>query len=417
MVTMNETEKVQEYDLDKRIFRLLNEEPYFTRLSRRLDKCAMPSIPTAGIKYNKESRRFEVVYNPKFMSDLSEEHQKWVLMHELYHASLGHCTTRTLSDIAKGDRKIANCAMDLAINSLPNMIGNAPDFVLLPARKPFEKIAPRAMSAEWYARQIMKDLKNSGGNDKGESGEGGMGNSFDDHDDFGAAEDLTEDEQIEREIAERQLADAIAKAAHECEVGDGETGAAGWGSVSRQTREAIKKFAGQKAKLDPKKVLASFIKASVAADKKTSVTKRSRRLPGKKFGRRHDRRANIAISIDQSGSVSDQMLSKIFVWLNDFAKFASFTVIPFDHQVFEEKIYVWEKGQKRKRERVLCGGTCFTAPTRWVNKSGKFDGHLIITDMYAPKPIRSNCQRMWITDERGVACSMFTPVGERVLVL
>jgi len=92
------------------------------------------------------------------------------------------------------------------------------------------------------------------------------------------------------------------------------------------------------------------------------------------------------------------MLQKVFTWLNEFAKFATFTVVPFDDQVFEEKIYVWKKGDKRKRERVLCGGTNFDAPTRWVN-SNNFDGHIVVTDMMAPKPIRSNCQRMWITEE------------------
>jgi predicted metal-dependent peptidase len=162
--------------------------------------------------------------------------------------------------------------------------------------------------------------------------------------------------------------------------------------------------------------LASFIKASVAADKKTSVTKRNRRLPGLKFGRRTQHRANIAISIDQSGSVSDKLLSKVFTWLSEFAKFATFTVVPFDHQVFEEKVYVWKKGEKRKKERVLYGGTCFNAPTEFVNKRN-FDGHIIITDMMAPKPIRSKCQRMWLTDTYGSRYTYFKPTGERLLIL
>ena len=54
----------------------------------------------------------------------------------------------------------------------------------------------------------------------------------------------------------------------------------------------------------------------------------------------------------------------------------------------------------------MCGGTCFDAPTRYVNK-GDFDGHIVLTDMYAPKPIPSKCQRMWITDENGKAHSYF----------
>jgi hypothetical protein len=28
---------------------------------------------------------------------------------------------------------------------------------------------------------------------------------------------------------------------------------------------------------------------------------------------------------------------------------------------------------------------------------GKFDGHIVLTDMCAPKPIASKCQRMWLT--------------------
>ncbi len=41
-----------------------------------------------------------------------------------------------------------------------------------------------------------------------------------------------------------------------------------------------------------------------------------------------------------------------------------------------------------------------------MNK-GDFDGHIVLTDMYAPKPIPSKCQRMWITDENGKANPYF----------
>jgi predicted metal-dependent peptidase len=114
--------------------------------------------------------------------------------------------------------------------------------------------------------------------------------------------------------------------------------------------------------------------------------------------------------------VSDELLGKVFEWLGEFAKFASFTVVPFDHEVFEEKVYVWKKGERRKRERVLCGGTDFNAPTKFVNDRN-FDGHIVITDMLAPKPIRSKCQRMWLTDKWGSRQTYFKPQGERILVL
>ena len=409
-----------EYDLDMKIYKLLQDEPFFAVLSRRLNKVASSNVSTAGIRFNKEDACYEIVYNPNFMAGRNPQlplngftQEKWVLMHELYHASLGHCTGRTLPDY---DRKLANCAMDLAINSLNNMRDTAPDWVLMPGRADFKFLQDaNEMASEWYANEIKRKQEE----DPDTNRDGGEG-QFDDHEEFESGDVGGEGESAEKQIADKRLADAVAEAASECEIGDGKGGQPkGWGSVSHEIKKKIKKFANsRKSKLDPKKVLASFIKASVAADNKTSVTKRNRRLPGKKFGRRTMHRANIAISIDQSGSVSDKLLSNVFEWLGELAKFSSFTVIPFDHQVFEEKIYVWKKGDKPTKERVLYGGTCFDAPTKYVNK-GNFDGHIIITDMMAPAPVRSNCQRMWITDKWGAQSSYgaHRPKGERMLVL
>ncbi len=419
----NETKTETQYDLDMRIYKMLQDEPFFAILSRHLNKVATTTVATAGIRFNKDQARFELVYNPSFLAGKNPQlpingaaDEKWVLMHELYHASLGHCTGRTLPEY---DKKLANCAMDLAINSLNNMRPTAPEWVLMPGRLSHKFLEGMyEMSSDWYAKQLKADQENNPEN-KGDSPQG----QFDDHEDFEPSDgggDGDEGESAEKMIAEKRLADAVAKAAQECDYGDGDGGQPkGWGSVSSKMRSSIKKFGNsRKSKLDPKKVLASFIKASIAAEHKTSVTKRNRRLPGKKFGRRTMHRASIAISIDQSGSVSDELLGKVFDWLGELAKFSSFTVIPFDHEVFEEKIYVWKKGEKRARERVLHGGTCFNAPTKFVNK-GKFDGHIIITDMMAPAPVRSKCQRMWITDKYGANRSYggHKPKSERVLVL
>ena len=55
---MIEEKKKVTYDLDIKIYRLLQDEPFFARLSRALDKRPMPGIKTAGIRYNK---KFKVV--------------------------------------------------------------------------------------------------------------------------------------------------------------------------------------------------------------------------------------------------------------------------------------------------------------------------------------------------------------------
>ena len=150
------------------------------------------------------------------------------------------------------------------------------------------------------------------------------------------------------------------------------------------------------AKVDWKKVLRYFIKTSQRANKSSTIKRINRRYAYVHPGRKVIRRANIAISIDQSGSVDDGMLAAFFAELNKLAKLAEFTVIPFDSEVAEDSIYVWKKGETRKWERVRYGGTDFNPPTKYVNERN-FDGHIVLTDMCAPKPIASKCQRMWMT--------------------
>ena len=147
---------------------------------------------------------------------------------------------------------------------------------------------------------------------------------------------------------------------------------------------------------------------------KTSTVKRiNKRYAYIHPGQKVQRHAKIAISIDQSGSVSDEMLEAFFAELNNLSKIATFTVVPFDTEVDPNLVYTWKKGMKRKKERVKYGGTDFSAPTKYVNGEG-FDGHIILTDMQAEKPIPSTCQRMWMTT-RDCMNNMYFKTHERVI--
>ena len=109
------------------------------------------------------------------------------------------------------------------------------------------------------------------------------------------------------------------------------------------------------------------------------------------------------------------MLAAFFSELNKLAEIAEFTVVPFDTEVATDKVYTWKKGQSKKTERVLTGGTCFNAPTKYVNY-GDFDGHIVLTDLCAPKPIASKCQRMWMTTKAHAARPYFQ-TNERIIAI
>jgi predicted metal-dependent peptidase len=169
-----------------------------------------------------------------------------------------------------------------------------------------------------------------------------------------------------------------------------------------------------KSKVDWKSILRYFVKTSQRANKTSTVKRLNKRYAYIHAGKKVERTAKIAVAIDQSGSVGDDMLVKFFSALDSLSKIATFTVIPFDSAVGEKYIYEWKKGQRHKVERVLHGGTCFQSVTDYVNKQGKWDGIVIATDMCAPKPTACNVPRLWATD---AACAEnpYFATSERII--
>jgi len=105
---MNET-----FNLDHHILSLLQSEPFFAALSRRINKRASSHIPTAGVRVNPDTAQFEMLYNPEFFQKLTVEQRRDVLKHEFYHLIFEHVTSRKPEDI---NPRIWNFATDLAIN-------------------------------------------------------------------------------------------------------------------------------------------------------------------------------------------------------------------------------------------------------------------------------------------------------------
>ena len=379
-------EEATTYDLNRDLYYLLKDEPFFATFSRNINKSSSTAIPTAGVRINKDTQQFEMIYNPSFFAKLEDAERIDVLKHEFYHVIFEHVTGRLPPE---GMTKNWNIATDLAINShLPNI----PKMACIPGQGKFAKYA-RGLSSEQYF-DLVKEDPEFNKPDKGE-GEGSEGEgNFDDHEGWG-------DEAIDntmREIAKEHLKEALGKAAKEA---NGKN----WGSVPADVRKQI--MDKLEATVDWRKMLRYFIKTSQRADRNSTVRKINKRFPRIHAGKKVNRVAKIAISIDQSGSVSDDMLALFFNELNELANLATFTVIPFDTRVNEALVYEWKKGSKHVWERVMCGGTCFNAPTKYVNEEGNWDGHIVLTDMGAPKPIASRPPRMWLTDKSNAANPYF----------
>jgi len=424
---------MSDFNLNDHVYRLLMNEPFYAALSRRIEKKRNDSIPTAGVRINDDGR-LELSYNAKFFEELNDRQRQGVLIHEFSHLVYEHLTGRLPDSLAgimqtknptseqMKEFKLWNIATDLAINW---HIGadKLPESCCIPGGKMFEDFEG-GRAAEVYFDMLKKKAdEDDDSGDDGQAGQPGDGDDegssqgspntfdpdncgqFDDHSEWGQGE-MTPEQQQAVDIAKERVKEALRDAANEAS-------SRGWGSVSASCRKEI--VERLTSKVDWRKVLRYFVKTSQRADKRSTPKRLNRRYPYIHPGRKVNRTANIAVSIDQSGSVSDGMLAVFYAELNKLAGIATFTVIPFDTRVAKDSVFTWKKGQSHPKIRYCYGGTCFNAPTEYVN-AHKFDGHIVLTDMEAPKPKASKCQRMWMTTERHAARPYFQ-TNERVIAI
>ena len=170
----------------------------------------------------------------------------------------------------------------------------------------------------------------------------------------------------------------------------------GWGSVSASVRRQIREMI--KTNVDWRKVLQTFIGRSQRANKASTHRKINRKYPYIHPGRKTGHTSNLAVYIDQSGSISDADIAMFTSTLYDLSKKSTFTFYNFDTRVDEKSKKTWKKGKRRINiERTLSGGTCFRAvEDHFRDFKGNYDGYIVLTDGAAAKPPPCVKRRCWV---------------------
>ena len=220
-------------------------------------------------------------------------------------------------------------------------------------------------------------------------------------------------EQIPEEMREKvkgQIAAAVDKAV---KVADAQ--ANGWGSIPGHLREEIRKSVSRA--VDWRNVLRNFVGSLERGNRTTTMKRINKRYPYIHPGSKRGYTAKLLIAVDQSGSVSNEMLSLFFGELASLTKRVSVTILPFDYTVAEKDMVEWKKGTNPDIKRVRAGGTDFEAPTKFANdpkNRGRWDGMLILTDGECSKPSPSRIKRGWVL---GQGCKLHFPTDEITISL
>lgn len=359
------------------VSRFLENEPFFAMVSLNISKKVDKTLKQAiNISFNKEDCEFCISYNPNIINKNTPAEHFIMYKHELYHFILEHLTLRWDDKV---DLNKWNICADLAINGLPDMIDmmskltlTFPDGttsgVFVPGFGEAKNIPP-CKTLEWYLNNINDNFFSK----------------FKQENLFDVVQPI-KDETI-KALYNAEKMRIFKKAVEECNKRNN------WGSCPLNIREQLIKTI-ERYIISPEEVLKRFIVRSITFSRKNYFMRKNRRT-NEKIGKVKEKCAKFAVCIDESGSISSDLLSKFVKFMESMSNICSFIVVPFDSAVNKANIFEWKKGQKLDYKRKKCGGTSFDAPAEYVNEN-KFDGCLVLTDGEGQHTIPSKCRRVFV---------------------
>lgn len=395
-------------EVSRGIVALLLKEPFYGHLLSGVVRRIDDKVGTAAVSLTPHG--LHLIVNPEFfMKELKKDERVAVIKHEALHLLFRHLY-RPL--IQKGDAKLFNIAADLVVNQhvapwpLPEMavtLRAFPDMDLEPNQ-----------TLEWYYAKLksLNEAMQSGSSTgspqseealkrvMGEPQQGdhsfwfaGGGEGFGESGPEGSGGGSVLSEGL-RSAMEADLERHLLRARDH-------SASKGWGSLPAEIRIELEAIAQRrKPQIDWKRSLRLFASSGY----RTEVVATNRRM-SKRFGTfpgiRIRRKQRLAVVIDTSGSIDDDVLEIFFrevhgIWKND----AQVMLVECDADV--QRTYEY----KGKTPKAVDGGggTCFDPALAWVSNPlhGPFDACIYLTDGYAGEPeVRPRCPLLWVITAGG----------------
>ena len=99
------------------LYNCTKDHPFIGSVLQSLNIMYSHALPTAGILFNTDAKRFEMMINPYFFcKKLNEKERKAVFIHEISHITHKHPLRVPFLKISARKRVLMNIAADMAIN-------------------------------------------------------------------------------------------------------------------------------------------------------------------------------------------------------------------------------------------------------------------------------------------------------------
>lgn len=387
--------------LESAIFNTLKEEPFLGSTLQCLSIRFSTQVPTAGVLFNKNSKKFMLLLNVDFMANLTSGERVAVMVHEMYHLLHRHIARF----VGYPDHKRANIAMDMAINQLIKNLPKDGIFVenfRTKDKKPF----PKRSTAEHYY-DLLGDAEYDKNNTKEGKEEGKDGTKKPDWSEIpteGHAEhnwgEGTEEDRMQA------LKDLMQRALEKTK----ENGY----SISQATREMLSEIDAKASALDYKAMLNKAIRKSLPSLDRKATWKR----PNKRYGyiapgSKISDHCKINFYIDTSGSISITEANEALRTVDKFLKHGApkCKLNMFHTELYYTKEY--KLNAEVKKEDFEIGGTDLQPVITDICKTNP-DLAIIITDGYYGEVMQKklNTKVLFLISEGGTTDHPLKGLGE-----
>ncbi len=389
------------YDITK------NSASFYGMLLQSLSINYSHMLPTAGVKFDTDDKKWEMYINPFFFcKKLSADNRKAVLLHEILHIVHRHPIRVPFLKISERKRQLLNIAADMSINQyikgLPKGCSMCPPVEtnqpchnpLCPSRcidvKDFYDQSENGKKTPWKELQSMEfyyeklltrfddpDESNSSGNEEGKSENVGEGNAgggantkdlpatLDEHMWDGSADEVDMLDATE-ELVKRTMVKSRFD----------------FSDLPGAVQELLKDIRARRAELNYKALIMHALKRHAAGhDRKHTWARKSKRFgnlaPGTKVGDL----PRLYNFIDTSGSISVEEANEFLSIVDQFLRVGARRC---DLGFFHTSLYKTESyktGTRINKEDIQSGGTDLEPVMREILKR-KPDLSVILTDGY-----------------------------------
>lgn len=453
---------VQKRCLATAIFETTKTYPFLGSVLQCLNISYNHQLPTAGILFNTDAKRWDMYVNPHFFCNkLNEKQRVAVFIHELSHITHKHPLRVPFLKISSRKRRLMNIAADMAINqfikNLPNGCKECPPMHNgVPTAQCKNELCPghcimveqyydedsKGQKTPWpknhtmehyYERLLNKfeDPNDEDGDGEGEGeGEGGAGQgkgkgkakkgNAGGGANSGSLPDTIDEHMWDGAADEKDMLDATEELVKRAMV----KGRFDYDTLPGSVKELLEELKARRAELNYKAlIMAAMKKHASGHNRKGTWTRKSKRFGNKAPGTKVGDLPKLNLYLDTSGSISVEELNEFLEIVDQFLKVGARKCnLSFFHTANYGHCQ-YKMGTKIDKSQIESGGTELTPVMQDILKK-RADLSIIITDGYYGdvnveswmRPGENYPQTLFIISKGGTESHPLVRLGDTVKV-